>query len=714
MGTPFQVQGPKHSWQGEGRTGTSYLPEETVERAEAGSPIEKAKLAKDVTNTFNDVYEYARAVREGELTWEDIEKGDMNTRLKWAGLVHRDRRTPGKFMMRMKAPNGIVNADLFRFYADSLEPYGPDLGVIDITTRQNIQLRGIVIEDAADIIDGLHARGQTSFQSALDNVRNMVGSPLAGIDVHEMIDTRPYAEALNDLITLNKETGERGNPVFANLPRKFNIAISGSRDDFAHTHINDIGYQPCVHATTGEMGFNIVLGGYMSTKRVAESVDMNLWLPARVDVAVELSQAILRIFRDEGERKDRTKARLMWQVESYGKVEVVDGHERCDPSYRERVVAEMASYGNGLEKLVDVQQPRPSEAADRTDAPVSAYMGVHKQPQEGLSFVGLHVPVGRLSVTEARQIADLAEKYVPNGEIRLTVEQNVILPNVKDEDLDALLAEPVLHGARLSTNPGSISGHLVSCTGAQFCGLAMIETKNNAEQIVKLVEARVATTRDVRIHWTGCPNSCGQVQAADIGLMGGPAKKMNAEGVMKAVPGVKIFLGGTIGEHGKLNLDAEPDGVPIEDLVPHLSEFIIQRFGGEIRPEFEEEQGAFRAEQAAIKAEAEKEAAAKLAKKKAGAAKKAAPAAEKAAPAAKKEAPAAKKEAPAAKAEAAPAPQAEAKAEAKPEAKLEVKAEVAPAPKPEAQEVPAEKPADAASSSLQAAAPDGFEWGNTY
>ena len=554
---------------------------------------------------------------------------DMNTRLKWVGLVHRDKRTPGRFMMRMRIPNGVTNAELFRFYADSVEPYGDDLGVIDITTRQNIQLRGVELKDADKIIDGLHARGQSSFHSALDNVRNMVGSPLAGIDHLEMVDTRPFCEALNDLITLNKETGQRGNPVWCNLPRKFNVAVSGSRDDFAHTHINDIGFQPCAHKETGEMGFNIVLGGYMSTKRVAESVDMDLWIPADVDVAVELTTAILRVFRDEADRKDRQTARLMWLVEKYGEVTTVDGHPRCHPAYREKIVGEMASYGNGLEQKCGVQQPRPSEPYERMASPGAAYLGVHKQPQEGLSRVGIHVPVGRLSVKEAREIAELADRYAPGGEVRLTVEQNVILPNVKDADIEALLAEPCLHGdSRLRVHPGNIVGNLVSCTGAQFCGLAMIETKNNAEAIAAEVDLRIDVARDVRIHWTGCPNSCGQVQAADIGLMGGPAKKLDpATGKLKAVPGVKMFLGGTIGEHGELQLDAEPDGVPIVDLVPHLVEIIRERFGGVVKPEYAEEHTVWQEEQARLKAEAEAEAAAKAAKKAAAAAAKKAAAA---------------------------------------------------------------------------------------
>ena len=241
------------------RTGTSFLPEETIERAKEGNPIEKVKLAKDGTSAFTDVYDFAKKIREGSMTWEEVETADMDTRLKWVGMLHRAKRTPGRFMFRLRTPNGIVTSEQMRFYADTIEPYGPELGVVDITTRQNMQLRGVPLEDADKIIDGLHALNQTSLQSALDNVRNMVGSPLAGIDDMELVDTRPICEALNDLISLNVETGERGNPVWGNLPRKFNIAVSGSRDDYAHTHINDIGLQPHVHAKTGEMGFNVVL-----------------------------------------------------------------------------------------------------------------------------------------------------------------------------------------------------------------------------------------------------------------------------------------------------------------------------------------------------------------------------------------------------------------------------------------------------------------------
>mmetsp|Transcript_266 Transcript_266/g.684 ORF Transcript_266/g.684 Transcript_266/m.684 type:complete len:614 (-) Transcript_266:336-2177(-) len=543
-------------------TGTSFLPTDTVERAQVGSPIEKVKLEKDGTAAFVDVYEYARKIREGEMTWEEVEKADLESRLKWVGMLHRGKRTPGQFMMRLKVPNGIVNGDQMRFYADCVEKYGPEKGVVDITTRANIQLRGVKIEDAPDIIEGLHARNQTSFQSALDNVRNMVGSPLAGIDDQEMVDTRELCNALNDLVSLDPVTGTRGNPYWGNLPRKFNIAISGSRDDYAHTHINDIGLQPCRHATTGEMGFNVVLGGYMSIKRVAHSIPIDLWIPADRNSVVTLSEAILRIFRDEGERKDRTKARLMWLVESYG-VE----------KFRAKVVSEMNSYDRGVESYK--AQPEPTEPFERREL-----TGVHAQPQEGKMRVGIVVPVGRLSAQECRELADLADKY-SGGEIRLTVEQNVILPNVDEAQVEALLAEPTVNGdSRLKINVGMIEGNLVSCTGAEFCGLALIETKSNAERIVAELEQLVLVDRPIRIHWTGCPNSCGQVQVADIGIMGGPAR-VEKDGKKMAVPGCKIFVGGKIGEESHLALEPYKSGIPIEDeiLIPELVEILKNEFG---------------------------------------------------------------------------------------------------------------------------------------
>lgn len=546
------------------RTGNSFLSDETKERAAKGNPIEKLKQAKDGTAAFVDVYEYAAKIRAGEMSWKDVEKADLDNRIKYVGMLHRNKRTPGQFMMRLKVPNGIINSDQLRFYAKSVEKYGEEGGVIDITTRQNIQLRGVKIEDAPDIIDGIHARNQTSFQSALDNVRNMVGNPLAGIDDKEMVDTRELCNAINDLVSLDPVTGTRGNPMWGNLPRKFNVAISGSRDDFAHTHINDIGLVPTPHADTGVMGFNVVLGGYMSIKRVAESIDSKMWIPADRNSVVTFTEAILRIFRDEGNRKDRQKARLMWLVEEYG----VD-------EFKAAVIKEVDSYDRGLK--IESTQPLATSPFERR-----SLLGVHQQPQEGKSRVGFLVPSGRLSQDECRIIADVADKY-SEGEIRMTVEQNIILPNVDNDKIEDLLAEPAFGAdTRLKVNAGLIEGNVVSCTGAQFCSLAMIETKSNAESVSKKLEELVEVDREIRIHWTGCPNSCGQVQVADIGIMGAPAKKMDPEkGKAVAVPGCKIFVGGRIGEDAHLSLEPYTTGIPLaeEDLIPVLVDILKKEFG---------------------------------------------------------------------------------------------------------------------------------------
>jgi len=153
-----------------------------------------------------------------------------------------------------------------------------------------------------------------------------------------------------------------------------------------------------------------------------------------------------------------------------------------------------------------------------------------------------------------------------------------------NDKVDALLAEPSLNGgSRLAVFPGNIVGHTVSCTGSQFCGLALVETKNNADEVARKLDALVSVPKPIRIHWTGCPNSCGQVQVADIGIMGAPAKKLDeATGKKKAVPGCNIFVGGKIGEESFLTLEPYKKGIPLDhdDLLPELVDIVVDKFGG--------------------------------------------------------------------------------------------------------------------------------------
>lgn len=525
------------------RSGLKYLSNDARMRAMDRKSVkfEKTKNEKCGSHMWSDVSELAQLIRDGKTKWEDLDLDDVDVRLKWSGLFHRRKRTPGRFMMRLKVPNGELTAAQLRYLGDCIAPYGAD-GCADITTRANMQIRGVQLEDADRIIAGLQERGLTSLMSGMDNVRNITGSPIAGIDPHELLDTRPLCHELNAAITANGV----GNAALTNLPRKINIGLSSTRDDFAHCHINDVGLKAVRDPASGEVGFNVELGGYFSIKRNVVSISGDTFLTQ--EQVVPYCMALLEVFRDHGARNDRQKARLMWLVEAMG----VD-------AFREAIEQRM---GQTLRREVHVAY---DDVWARRDV-----MGVHPQKQPGMFWAGACVPAGRMHTADFYALADAAEKY-GDGTVRLTVEENVIVPNVPEAKVEALLADPFFQ--HFPVNGGNLLRGLVSCTGAQFCPLALIETKNRALELVRQLEEQLDIPRLVRMHWTGCPNSCGQAQVGDIGLMGAPAK---LDG--KAVEGVKVFLGGKIGENPELAKQFEA-GLPVEHLLPRLKELLISEFG---------------------------------------------------------------------------------------------------------------------------------------
>ncbi|NEO64389.1 MAG: ferredoxin--nitrite reductase, partial [Moorea sp. SIO4G2] len=352
--------------------------------------FEKFKAKKDGLAIKEQIEEFAR------IGWEAIDPDDLQHRLKWMGVFYRPV-TPGKFMLRMRTPNGILNSTQMQVLAEIVQRYGED-GSADITTRQNTQLRGIRIEDMPDIFRRFEQVGLTSVQSGMDNVRNITGSPMAGIDGDELIDTRDLVQKVQDMITNNSQ----GNYEFTNLPRKFNIAIEGGRDNSVHAEINDIAFVPAYK--DGELGFNVVVGGFFSASRCEAAVPLNAWVLPNDDV-VDLCRAILEVYRDKGSRANRQKSRMMWLIDELG----ID-------KFREEVSNQ---FGREL----------PTAAPDdEIDWEKRDHIGVFAQKQPGLNYVGLHVPVGRLYAQQMFDLARMAEAY-GSGEIRLTVEQNVIIPN---------------------------------------------------------------------------------------------------------------------------------------------------------------------------------------------------------------------------------------------------------------------------------------------
>ncbi|TRU28543.1 MAG: ferredoxin--nitrite reductase [Microcystis aeruginosa Ma_SC_T_19800800_S464] len=494
--------------------------------------FEKFKAEKDGLAIKDELDHFA------QIGWEAMDKTDLEYRLKWVGVFYRPV-TPGKFMMRLRVPNGIISGEQMRVLGEIVQRYGDD-GNADITTRQNLQLRGIRIEDIPDIFQRLKSVGMTSVQSGMDNVRNITGSPMAGLDADELIDTRELVQKVQDMIT---NCGQ-GNYQFSNLPRKFNIAIEGGRDNSVHAEINDIAFVPAYKE--GELGFNVVVGGFFSAKRCEAAIPMNVWVRPNQEV-VDLCRGILEVYRDNGLRANRQKSRLMWLIDEWGIEE-----------FRTRVANHLGyPLATAAEK-------------DAIDWEKRDHLGVFPQKQEGLSYVGLCIPVGRLFADDMFDLARIAEVY-GSGELRLTVEQNVIIPNIAAENMPTLLTEPLL--AKFTPNPTPLQRALVSCTGAQFCNFALIETKNKAVDLIRQLDAELNIPRGVRIHWTGCPNSCGQPQVADIGLMGTKARKDG-----KTVEGVDLYMGGKVGKDAHLGSCVQK-GIPCEDLKSVLTSILIEQFG---------------------------------------------------------------------------------------------------------------------------------------
>lgn len=504
---------------------------QTVEPQVSLNKFEKLKAEKDGLALKAELDNFA------EIGWEAMDATDREHRLKWLGIFFRPV-TPGKFMMRLRLPNGIITSNQTRTLAEIVQRYGDD-GSADITTRQNLQLRGIRIEDLPDIFRRLKEVDLTSIQSGMDNVRNVTGSPVAGLDADELFDTRELAIEVQDMIT-NK--GE-GNPEFSNLPRKFNIAIAGCRDNSVHAEINDIAFVPAY--TDGNIGFNVLVGGFFSAKRCEAAIPLNVW--ASPSDVVDLCKAILIVYRDRGPRANRQKSRLMWLIDELG-IE----------QFRAEVEQEL---GRAL---------LPAAAKDEIIWDKRDHIGIYDQKQSGLKYVGLHVPVGRLSAADLFDLARIADVY-GSSELRLTVEENVIIPNVPESRIELLLKEPLLE--RFSIDPAPLTRALVSCTGSKFCNFALIETKSRSVAMIKELEAELSIPKPVRIHWTGCPNSCAQPQVADIGLMGTKVRKNG-----KTLEGVDIYMGGTVGKDAHLGTCVQKS-IPCEDLKPVLIQLLVDNFG---------------------------------------------------------------------------------------------------------------------------------------
>lgn len=487
--------------------------------------VEEIKREKDGLDAYADILRYAR---EGTPV-DSIPESDL-TRMKWFGLFHRPQK-PGTFMLRLRITGGRLDSGQARVLAALARDYcGAEA---DITTRQNVQLRDILLPDAPAIFERLAAAGISTRQTGMDNVRNVVGCPLAGVDGAELFDATPVVEAVT---AAHRAAGKE----FSNLPRKFNVAISGCTEDCSEAETQDLGLVPAMSGD-GARGFNVLAGGALggTSPRLATPLDVFL----RPAEAVPFFMALLSVYRDNGPRDVRTKARFKWLLDAWGEERVRGAIER------------------------ELGYPLARAGRDCRRPPGGQHLGPRPQRQPGLLSVGLHVPVGRITAAQLEGLASVADRY-GTGELRLTTGQNVIVVNVPSARIQALLGEPLL--GELSPNPPPAWRNLVACTGRDYCHFSLIDTKARAlELAAELERRRVPVPEGTRIHISGCVHACGKHHVADIGLQGAQVRLHD-----EVVEAADIYAGGRLGSGSRLARRVA-QRVPMAAMADHLAAMLV-------------------------------------------------------------------------------------------------------------------------------------------
>ena len=458
--------------------------------------FEKLKLVKDGLDIVEKLLEYK------EYGFESIDLNERNL-LKWAGVNVQKPRSAGYFLMRLKIPSGILNTDQARVLANIAQEYGR--GITDLTTRQAFQFHWLTIENIPIVMNILSKAQLHTIGSEGDCPRTIIGNPLAGIDPNETIDTREIVQEVFEYF--------QGNREFSNLPRKFKISISSNGYNTGHAQINDLAFTPAVKNDGKHdiYGFHVYVGGGLSAQPY---IAQKLNLFVHPNEVLKVSIAVTTIFRDYGYRRNRRHARLKFLLADWGK----DKFET---------------------ELLKLTGPLETGGRDLTRGWNAGYIyGVHPQKQPGLNYIGLSVPLGRLSAKDLLDIAECADKY-GDSSIRTCLSKNLVLANIPTENIEALLKEEIIQ--RFTPNPKPFIGYTVSCTGKEFCNLAIVETKEFALRLAQTLDKKVELDTPLRIHINGCPNSCGQLQIADIGLKGTLGKLNN-----KTVEKFELSIGGSL------------------------------------------------------------------------------------------------------------------------------------------------------------------------
>ncbi|MCA9167711.1 MAG: NirA family protein [Planctomycetales bacterium] len=475
--------------------------------------------------------EVAKRNKNGLDLWNDIQrradenaypKGTDVFLQKYFGLFYV-APAQDSYMCRLRFPGGMLKSFQLRGLADLADQFaGP---YSDVTTRANLQLREIPAANSIHILTGLRDLGIVNTGAGADNIRNVTASPLGGIDATELVDTQPLARQMHYAILHQRD--------LFGLPRKFNIAFDGGGRISALEDTNDVGFQavapldPAASVTSDcPVWFRLILGGITGHRDFARSTGVYV----KSQECVNLAAAIVRVYLEHGNRTDRKKARLKYLLDEWG--------------FEKFLAAVETEYGQPLRRIPDEAfQARPAD--DRT-----AHINWHPQSQPDMSYVGISLPVGRLTSQQMRGLSDLADRY-GRGELRLTVWQNIILPYIANHDIPAVSL--AIEELGLSWQATHVRAGLIACTGNAGCKYAAANTKRHAMEIATYVDERVQLDTPINIHLTGCHHSCAQHYIGDIGLIG-TAVSVGDD----LVEGYHIHLGGGYGDRRQIAQELIP------------------------------------------------------------------------------------------------------------------------------------------------------------
>jgi sulfite reductase (ferredoxin) len=511
--------------------------------------VERLKREK---NPWEGLDEIRRFAREG---FGSITAEWLGTYFRWWGVytqgdgagVVGGKNGEGKalpyFMVRIRIPGGLLRSDQLRTIAAVTERYAK--GTADLTVRQNIQLHWVTIESLPEVLDALWRAGLTTMGSCGDDTRNITGCPLAGVDADEICDASPLGLEANQFFV--------GNAEFYNLPRKFKICITGCKVWCAYPEINDVGLTAIRRAGDGsEIGYSLRVGGGLSTDPHL-AVRLNAFV--RQHEVIPVLKGIAEIFREsEKLRENRERARLKFLFLKHGWTADSFQHE-----LEQRI---------GF-RLEPAAEERPPQDVYRD------HVGIHQQKQPGYCYVGAAVLRGRITAPQMHAAADLSDRFA-NGELRTTNMQNLLIVNVPRQNVDALASQLNSVGLLVAGSP--FWRGAIACSGSEFCKLAITETKSFSRWLVEELEERLpGFDQHLKLHVTGCPNSCGQHWIADVGIEG---KKIKVGDRM--VDAYYFCVGGAVGLHQSV---ARPIGYrcPASE-VPDAIERLLRRYLDERLP----------------------------------------------------------------------------------------------------------------------------------